>query len=44
MGWKLHYPIIRIVEGIEFVQCNHFENQLEKWCKIDTIIELNNDF
>ena len=43
-GWKLHYPIIRIVEGIEFVQCNHFENQLEKWCRIDTIIELNNDF
>ena len=41
-GWKLYYPITRTIEGVEHVQCIHYENNIEKWCNINTIIELNN--
>jgi len=39
-GWTL-YPLTDIIEGIECVLCKHNENNKEKWCSIDSVIELN---
>jgi hypothetical protein len=43
-GWRLSNPLLDISrEGNYIIQCSHDEKQLEKWCYLNKILELNPD-
>ena len=39
--WKINNPIISIDDSIEYVECISNTNNLQKYCKVDDILELN---
>lgn len=40
-GWRLNNPIIMIKNNIEYVECVNDATVLERYCMVDTILELN---
>ena len=41
-GWRLNNPLIRFEEdGKERIRCYNLEKNLERWCQMETILELN---
>ena len=41
-GWRLNNPLVRYEDdGKVTIRCYNPEKKLERWCQMDTILELN---
>lgn len=41
-GWRLNNPLVRFEDdGKEIIRCYKEEQNVERWCKMETILELN---
>ncbi len=40
-GWRLNNPLVRYDDGKVTIRCYNPEKNLERWCQMDTILELN---
>ena len=40
-GWMVDYPFLYTDNNIEMVHCSNSDKNIERWCSIDEIIEVN---